>query len=99
MAKKKSDKSADAPQTVEALIARLEEIATQIQEGQLGLEESIELYEEGRRIATMCQERLAAAQRKLEILSPARPSDSEPQPDAPSAPDSPSPQSSNGLFA
>lgn len=61
-------------QPLEALIARLEEIAQLIQEGRVGLEKSIELYEEGQRIAQICTERLTAAQRKLEILLPMRPS-------------------------
>ncbi len=76
---------------LEALIARLEEIAQLIQEGRVGLEESIELYEEGQRIAQICTERLTAAQRKLEILSPARPSEDTVPPDTtdPHLPQSP----------
>lgn len=85
------NKTSDTAQSLEALIARLEEIATLIQEGQLGLEESIKLYEEGRRIAQICQDRLTAAQHKLEILSPLRSSDSDIQPDvSPEQDDSPS---------
>ncbi len=64
MAKKKSDT------TLEALIARLEEIAAAIQSGDLDLEESIARYEEGQRIAKECQERLSAIQKKLETIAP-----------------------------
>ncbi|MFN3386494.1 MAG: exodeoxyribonuclease VII small subunit [Candidatus Thermochlorobacter sp.] len=91
------NKTSNTPQSLEALIARLEEIATLIQEGQLGLEESIELYEEGRRIAQICQDRLTAAQHKLEILSPSRSSDSDIQPDV--SPEQDGSASSKNLLA
>ncbi len=94
MPSKKTAQPVDAlqkAQPLEALIARLEEIAALIQEGRVGLEESIALYEEGQRIAQLCTERLTAAQRKLEILSPTRPSEGSPSPDTtdPHLPQSP----------
>ncbi len=52
------------------MIARLEEIASLIQSGEVGLEQSIELYEEGKRLAKACHERLSALQKKLEIINP-----------------------------
>ncbi len=64
MAKKKSEKP------IEALISRLEEIASTIQDGQVGLEDSIKLYEEGKQIAQECHERLSAIQKKLETINP-----------------------------
>lgn len=64
MAKKKSEK------TLEALISRLEEIASTIQDGQVGLEDSIKLYEEGKLLAQECNERLSAIQKKLETINP-----------------------------
>jgi exodeoxyribonuclease VII small subunit len=64
MAKKKSD------QTIESLISRLEAISAKIQDGDIGLEESIELYEEGQKIAAECNDRLTAAQKKLEVINP-----------------------------
>jgi exodeoxyribonuclease VII small subunit len=67
-AKKKDHK------TLEDLIARLEDISAKIQDGELGLEESIALYEEGQRIAKECHDRLSAAQKKLEVITPALPS-------------------------
>jgi len=57
--------------TIEELITRLEEISEKIGEGSIGLEESIELYEEGQNIAKECAERLSAAQKKLEVINPA----------------------------
>jgi exodeoxyribonuclease VII small subunit len=67
-AKKKDHK------TLEDLIARLEDISAKIQDGELGLEESIALYEEGQRIAKECHDRLSAAQKKLEVITPTLPS-------------------------
>lgn len=64
MAKKKSEPK------LEELLARLEEIAAEIQSGDIGLEESIERYAEGRRLAKECQERLSVIQKQLEILTP-----------------------------
>lgn len=55
---------------MEDLISRLEDIAEKIQDGNVGLEEAIALYEEGRRIAKECNERLNVIQRKLEIIDP-----------------------------
>jgi exodeoxyribonuclease VII small subunit len=94
MPSKKNAKQVDSSQEaqpLEALIARLEEIARLIQEGQVGLEESIALYEEGQRIARLCTERLTAAQRKLDILSPVRASEEALPPDTtdPHLPQSP----------
>ncbi|MFN3344878.1 MAG: exodeoxyribonuclease VII small subunit [Chloroherpetonaceae bacterium] len=64
MAKKKSET------TLEALIARLEEIATTIQSGDVGLEDAIKLYEEGKQLAQECNERLSMIQKKLEVINP-----------------------------
>jgi len=47
--------------TIEAMIARLEEIASLVQS---------ELYEEGKRLAKACNERLSALQKKLETINP-----------------------------
>lgn len=70
MAKKNYVAKKNSETTLEALIARLEEIAATIQSGDIGLEEAIERYEEGKRLAKECQERLSVIQKKLEIISP-----------------------------
>ncbi|MGQ9806474.1 MAG: exodeoxyribonuclease VII small subunit [Chlorobiales bacterium] len=75
MAKNKSEK------TLEALIARLEEIAAAIQSGDLDLEESVERYEEARQLAKECQERLSVIQKKLETISTSELRDDEPPSD------------------
>jgi exodeoxyribonuclease VII small subunit len=75
MAKKKatdslSPEKASSKKTLEELISRLEEISRLIQDGDIGLEDSIELYDEGKRIAKECSERLTAAQQKLQLIDP-----------------------------
>ncbi|MCS7012954.1 MAG: exodeoxyribonuclease VII small subunit [Chloroherpetonaceae bacterium] len=70
MPRKKTDAETTEQETLEALVARLEEIVGLIQSGQLGLEKSVELYEEGQRIAKICEARLNALQQRIEIVSP-----------------------------
>ncbi len=76
MSQKKPEK------TLEELISRLEEIASLIQSGDIGLEESIAYYEEGQQIAKECYQRLSAIQKKLDIITPSQ--FHEPSPDLPS---------------
>jgi len=63
-------KSKEAGKTLEELISRLETIANEIQDGKIGLEKSIELYEEGQAVAKECAKRLNAAQKRLETINP-----------------------------
>lgn len=71
MSKKKStEKKQSESLSLEEMISRLEEIGEVIQAGEVGLEESVALYEEGKEIARQCSERLAAAQKRIEIVSP-----------------------------
>ena len=52
----------------EDLVARLEEIVGKLEEGQLELENSIALYEEGVKISKVCEEVLHRAEKKVEKL-------------------------------
>lgn len=66
MAKKKvSDKS---PQFEESL-EQLEQIVRQLEDGQLGLSESLARYEEGVRHLKGCYDALAKAEQKIELLT------------------------------
>lgn len=82
---KKKNTGAQDERTIEDLISRLEEIANQIQDGDVGLEESIRLYEEGQALARECEKRLSAAQKKLEVINPnlSRPQQGSPEQDLP----------------
>ncbi len=52
----------------ETKLARLEEIVKSMESGQLGLEDSLKLFEEGIKISRDCQTELDAAEQKVEIL-------------------------------
>jgi exodeoxyribonuclease VII small subunit len=55
--------------TYEQAIERLEQIVSQIESGQAGLEDAIRLYEEGMMLAKRCREILAQAEQRIEQLS------------------------------
>ncbi|MEO5859270.1 MAG: exodeoxyribonuclease VII small subunit [Pyrinomonadaceae bacterium] len=52
----------------EESLKELEQIVTQLEEGDLALEESLKLFEGGVRLSRECRERLTAAERRIEVL-------------------------------
>ncbi len=52
----------------EASLDALEQIVAQLESGDLPLEKSLELFEQGIRLSRECQERLTQAERRIEIL-------------------------------
>jgi exodeoxyribonuclease VII small subunit len=58
----------DEPKSFEASLEALEAIVHQLEDGDLPLEKSLELFEEGIRLSRHCQERLNQAERRIEIL-------------------------------
>jgi exodeoxyribonuclease VII small subunit len=48
---------------------RLEKIVEQMESGKLPLEDLIVRYEEGMKLVKVCQERLAKAEQKIEIIA------------------------------
>ena len=57
-----------AEKKFEAAVARLEEIVSELEKGDAPLERSLKLFEEGIKLARICQKRLREAERKVEIL-------------------------------
>ena len=53
----------------EAAIAELETIVKKLEEGDLPLEKSLELYERGVQLSRYCHARLEDAERRIEILN------------------------------
>jgi len=53
----------------EAAIAELESIVKKLEEGDLALEQSLELYERGVQLSRFCHARREAAERRIEILN------------------------------
>jgi len=52
----------------EASLEALERIVQQLEDGDLPLEKSLELFEQGIKLSRECQERLGQAERRIEIL-------------------------------
>lgn len=55
--------------TFEASLKRLEEIVSKLEQGEVPLEDSIKLYEEGLALSKSCIEKLTQAELKLKKLS------------------------------
>jgi exodeoxyribonuclease VII small subunit len=53
----------------EAAIAELESIVRKLEEGDLPLETSLQLYERGVQLSRFCHTRLEEAERRIEILN------------------------------
>jgi exodeoxyribonuclease VII small subunit len=75
MVKEKTAPRPDAPLAPEALpadfesaLAELESLAARMNDGDLGLEESIALYQRGVALARVCQQRLDAAEEQVRVL-------------------------------
>ena len=63
--------------TFKADIERLESIVAQLESGDLPLEDSLKLFEEGTSLAGKCQKRLTGAEQKIIEMSAASSDDSE----------------------
>lgn len=55
-------------QTFESSLEELEKIVRSLEEGDLSLEQSLKLFEDGVRLSRECQERLDQAERRIEVL-------------------------------
>jgi exodeoxyribonuclease VII small subunit len=54
--------------TFEAAIKRLEEIVGELEGGEIEIERALALFEEGTKLARMCQKKLSNVERRIEIL-------------------------------
>jgi exodeoxyribonuclease VII small subunit len=53
----------------EAAIAELETVVRKLEEGELSLEQSLQLYERGVTLSKFCHARLEDAERRIELLN------------------------------
>jgi exodeoxyribonuclease VII small subunit len=58
----------EQPKSFETSLEALEQIVQDLEEGDLPLEKSLELFEQGIRLSRECQERLSQAERRIEVL-------------------------------
>ena len=65
------------PEGFEAVFARLEEISATLEAGGLSLESSVDLYEEGMRLAQRCQDLLTNVEQRIETLRQRAPGNGE----------------------
>jgi exodeoxyribonuclease VII small subunit len=54
--------------TFEAAIKRLEEIVGELENGEIEIEQALALFEEGTKLARMCQKKLSNVERRIEIV-------------------------------
>lgn len=54
--------------TFETQLKDLEKIVSQLEEGDLSLDESLKLFENGVKLSRECRERLDQAERRIEVL-------------------------------
>lgn len=55
-------------QTFDASLRELEKIVKKLEEGDLSLEESLKLFENGVKLSRQCREKLDRAEKRIEIL-------------------------------
>jgi exodeoxyribonuclease VII small subunit len=55
-------------QTFESSLGELERIVRKLEDGEMSLEESLKLFEDGVKLSRECQERLDQAERRIEVL-------------------------------
>ena len=65
---KREQKGAAVASNFEAQLASLERIVRELERGDLPLEQSLELFEQGVKLSRECQERLNEAERRIEVL-------------------------------
>ena len=69
MAKKTTEKPTSDQPGFEGALERLEQIVHALEEGELGLNQSLEQYEEGVKLLRQSYELLQRAERRIELLS------------------------------
>ena len=61
--------SADLPEAFESAMAELETIVAKMERGDMSLEDSLAAYQRGVALTRLCQERLANAEQRVQVLS------------------------------
>jgi exodeoxyribonuclease VII small subunit len=73
-----------AKERFEDALKKLEKIVSKLEDGDIPLEESLRLFEEGIRLSRFCNQKLDEAEKKVEILLKNREGNLKPQPFDPS---------------
>ena len=59
----------ETKQTFEQALADLEKIVTEVEQGKIGLEQSIEKYEQGMKLIKYCRTILEQAEKRIETIT------------------------------
>ena len=65
---RKKSKAGKSNKNFESLMEEFETIVEQLESGELSLDESIDLFEKGMKLASQGMEKLDAAERRVEVL-------------------------------
>lgn len=69
MSKKRPEPRTKSPESFESALGRLARIVSDLEDGAIGLEESLTRFEEGMRLLRHCHEVLSAAEQRIEELT------------------------------
>ena len=62
-------KQSERKQTFEQALSELEKIVEKVEQGEIGLEESIDQYAQGMKLITHCREVLDQAEKRIETIN------------------------------
>jgi exodeoxyribonuclease VII small subunit len=82
----------------EDALSKLEKIVSKLEEGDIPLEESLKLFEEGIRLSRFCDQKLDEAEKRVEILTKDKEGSLKPQPFDPSGNSAQGPSINSGQF-
>lgn len=63
-----SNAAPESPKSFEQTLQRLEALVGEMEKGELGLDEMLKRFEEGMKLAEICEKRLGETRKRVEIL-------------------------------
>ena len=87
-----------AKERFEDALNKLEKIVSKLEDGDIPLEESLKLFEEGIRLSRLCNQKLEEAEKRVEILMKGKNGVIKPQPFDPSTGSGQAPSVNSGQF-
>jgi exodeoxyribonuclease VII small subunit len=85
-----------AKERFEDALNKLEKIVSKLEDGEIPLEESLKLFEEGIRLSRLCNQKLEEAEKRVEILMKGKNGVIKPQPFDPSTGSGQAPSTDSG---
>lgn len=85
-----------AKERFEDALDKLEKIVSKLEDGDIPLEESLKLFEEGIRLSRLCNQKLDEAEKRVEVLMKSKGGVMKPQPFDPSTSSGQTPSAGSG---